>query len=97
MRLVEVRSAYGVQTGRPKMDQKEFADILRVGHEAYRRWERGETQPNLETLANIRKITNIPLDWLICGIEEKPAGKPVQRPRLVERQHQAGAPRLRAP
>lgn len=78
-RLVEVRKAFGVRTGRPDLDQKQFAEILVIGDEAYRRYERGETEPKLSTLVKIRQTTGVPLDWLIAGIEEAPA-KPAKQP-----------------
>lgn len=67
------REAYGVRTGRPELDAKEFAEIVGVEAETYRRYERGETQPKLSTLVKIKKVTGQSLDWLITGADEKPA------------------------
>jgi transcriptional regulator with XRE-family HTH domain len=72
-RLIQVRESFGVRTGRPDLDQKQFAAILIIGDEAYRRYERGETEPKLSTLAKLRHLTGVPLDWLIAGIEERPS------------------------
>lgn len=81
-RLAQVRVSFGVSTGRPDLDQKQFAAILRIGDEAYRRYERGETEPKLSTLVAIRELTGTPLDWLIAGIEETPQPKTPARPAL---------------
>lgn len=85
-RLIQVRKAFGIRNGDPKLDQKQFAAILGVGDEAYRRYERGETEPKLATLVKIRRLTLTPLDWLLCGIEEKDrAASPAFK--LVNREH----------
>ena len=87
LRLVETRRAFGIRTGRPELDQKDFAAALGVEGETYRRYERGETEPKLATLARIREVTGTPLDWLICGIEDKArAAKPPLR--VVDKKHQ---------
>lgn len=83
-RLIQSREAYGTRTGRPDLDQKEFAEIVGIEAETYRRYERGETEPKLSTLVKIKRITGVPLDWLITGIEEKsarPALKVIERSR----------------
>lgn len=46
---------------------KEIADALDLEVETYRRYERGETDPNLATLLKIRKLTDTSLDKLISG------------------------------
>jgi transcriptional regulator with XRE-family HTH domain len=51
------------QDGEP--DMGEFARMLSVEGETYRRWERSETEPNIATLNRIRKITGCDLNWLI--------------------------------
>lgn len=79
------REAYGVRTGRPDLDAGEFAQIIGVEAETYRRYERGETQPKLSTLITIKRVTGQSLDWLITGTDEKaarPALKVVERSRV---------------
>ena len=67
-RLEETRVSYGMLTSRPEFSKGEFAQMLGLGEEAYRRYERGESYPNVETLRKIREITGITLDYLVCGI-----------------------------
>lgn len=66
-RLEELRFAHGKTLGLPEITQAEFADMFGVQGETYGRWERGETEPSLEILRRIRKITRISLDYLITG------------------------------
>jgi transcriptional regulator with XRE-family HTH domain len=83
-RLIQNREAYGTRTGRPDLDAGEFAEIVGLEAETYRRYERGETEPKLATLVKIKRVTGVPLDWLITGTEEKsarPALKVVERSR----------------
>lgn len=69
-RLIQVRESFGVSTSQPGINQEEFADLLGVGSEAYRRYERGETQPKLNTLVRLRRLTGTSLDWLLTGASE---------------------------
>lgn len=62
-------------TGRPDLEKGAFAKLLRLEAQTYRRYEIGDTEPNLETLKRIRELTNISLDTLICG-----DGSSVQEP-----------------
>lgn len=39
--------------------------------QTYRRWELGETEPNLDALVKIRRLTQISLDTLITGEKSK--------------------------
>lgn len=67
-RLIAVREAYGEATRRKDMDQKGYARIIGFGdgqEETYRRYERGETEPSLRTLAEIHKVTGADLNDLI--------------------------------
>lgn len=66
-RLMAVRKMYGLQTGRPDLDKKEFAALLPKEAQTYRRYELGETEPNLATLARIRDLTGVSLNYLIAG------------------------------
>lgn len=62
-----------MKTGRPTMDAGEFAEIIGLEAETYRRYERGETEPKISTLRKIKEITGGSLDWLIAGPKEKSA------------------------
>lgn len=73
-RLIRVREAFATATNRPDMGQKEFARLLGFGdgqEETYRRYERGETEPPIRTLAEIRRVTGTSLDMLITGEGDK--------------------------
>lgn len=66
-RLEELRFAHGKQINLPDISQHYFADLIGVQGETYGRWERGETEPSLEALQRIRRITRASLDYLISG------------------------------
>lgn len=51
------------QDGEP--DMGEFAKMVGVEGETYRRYERSETEPSIATLHRIRKATGCDLNWLI--------------------------------
>ena len=71
-RLRALRKAIALQKGlKPhQYTQAMMGESLGLLDETYRRYERGEAQPTLETLADIRRVTGISLDLLIAG--EKP-------------------------
>ena len=48
-------------------DKGQFAKDLGLEAETYRRYERGETQPNIDTLLRIREETGVSLDALLAG------------------------------
>lgn len=52
---------------RTGLSQDEFATALGLKAETYRRYERGETEPNIMTLARIRRLTKINLNYLVAG------------------------------
>lgn len=60
-RLAAIREAAGYDT------QTEFATLLKMSVQRYSRYERGETEPNLETLQEIQRITGVSLDFLVGG------------------------------
>lgn len=84
-RLRDIRKGYGTLHKRQsKYTAKDFAGELGIEDETYRSYERGETQPPIETLAKIKHVTKASLDWLICGdqVEEsRQQTKDIQRPR----------------
>ena len=49
------------------LDQKDFAAKIGLQAETYRRYERGETEPNFTTLARLRAETGASLDLIITG------------------------------
>lgn len=67
-RLEASRRYHGRRSGRPRLKAKVFADELGVNPWRYRRWERGEIEPPLSVLKEIRRVTGLSLDWLICDL-----------------------------
>lgn len=78
-RLIKVRELYGQQTGRPDLDKGEFAALLGKQAQTYRRYELGETEPNITTLVKIRELTGVSLNYLVCGQPD------VKRVRVIPR------------
>lgn len=73
-RLRAVRITAGFETA------DAFAEVLGIEAARYRRWERAEVEPNIESFQQIANITGYSLDWLIAGHGERirrpvPAGK----------------------
>ena len=66
-RLVALRLSYAQSSGNPSMSASEFARLLDVGSETYRKYERGETEPPLIVLTRIHSLTGVSLDHLIAG------------------------------
>ena len=57
------------------MTQKELADQLFVTAQAVSRWEKGDVEPSLRTIAELAKIFEVPSD-VILGIDEPEANEP---------------------
>ena len=54
-----------------EMTQQQLAEKLIVTPQAVSRWEKGETEPDADTLIKIAEIFNISLDELISGEAHK--------------------------
>ncbi len=52
---------------RTGLSMEDFATAVGLKAETYRRYERGETEPNVQTLTKIRQKTGINLNFLIAG------------------------------
>lgn len=52
---------------RTGLSMEDFATAVGLKAETYRRYERGETEPNLQTLSKIRRLTKINLNFLVAG------------------------------
>lgn len=52
------------------VNQKEVADYLQLTRQAYSRYERGEREPDFETLKKLAKYFNVSIDYLL-GINEE--------------------------
>ena len=48
-------------------DAATFARAIGIEPPAYRKWERGQSEPALAHLAIIQELTRCSLDWLITG------------------------------
>ena len=66
-RLTALREAYGREIGKPDLSMKDFAQLLGLQEETYRRYERAETEPSLKTLSAIRRVTGVSLNSLVAG------------------------------
>ncbi len=53
------------------MTQQELADLLCVSRQTISSWEKGRTQPDLESLAQIAEIFHVSMDDLILGLQKK--------------------------
>lgn len=82
-RLRAVRIARGYQTA------EDMARALKIEGPRYRSWERGGSIPHLDLLEDLRKLTDVSLDFLLLGIADSPprekegdgAGEPEEPPR----------------
>ena len=59
-RLVMARKETG-------MTQSAVAEKLNVSFQAVSLWERGETAPDIDKLADIASLYQVSLDWLLTG------------------------------
>ena len=66
-RLRALRQSYGMSIGSPTLTAGEFAKLLDLEGETYRRYERGETEPALRVLSRIRELTGVSLNSLVAG------------------------------
>ena len=61
--------------------------------ETYRRYERGETEPDIALLNRIHEVTGVDLNWLIAGQEPRTAhrGRAYQTINNISRRHPANS------
>lgn len=62
-KIAELRKKHG-------MTQAELGDALNVTYQAVSKWERGESQPDFETMSKIAKLFNVPLGHFAGGENE---------------------------
>ena len=62
IRIKELRKEQG-------FTQKQLADKLQVSNSAVCDWERGRTQPDLETLVAIARLFGVSVDYLLGNAE----------------------------
>jgi transcriptional regulator with XRE-family HTH domain len=48
-----------------KMTQQQLADKLHISQRAYAHYEKGEAEPNIETLLRLAELFNVSLDYLM--------------------------------
>jgi transcriptional regulator with XRE-family HTH domain len=60
-RLRVARLASGYDTA------ESFAKVLKITAPAYRKYERGETFPDIQMLRDVANITGFTLDWMLAG------------------------------
>lgn len=66
-------------------NQKDFAALLGLRDETYRRYERGETEPNFATLEKLRQATGVSLNFIITGeVENARDRTAVKRPSAAK-------------
>ena len=63
------------------MTQAELGDALNVTYQAVSKWERGESQPDFDTISRISKLFQVPISYFEDGGEE-----------LAEQPHESPAP-----
>lgn len=56
-RLKELRQKKG-------LTQQEIADLVHVNRVTYTNWEKGNREPNFETLLKLADLFEVSLDWL---------------------------------
>ena len=61
------------------MTQDELAEELNVTRQALSNWERGKTEPDIETLTKIAEILDVSVEELIYGEEREEEHKTVVR------------------
>lgn len=66
-RLAATRRGFGQRTARPGLTAQDFAAVLGLEPERYRKYERGEREPPLWVLQRITQITGVSLDHLVGG------------------------------
>jgi transcriptional regulator with XRE-family HTH domain len=66
-RLRATRRAYGGMVDEPELSARQFAMLLGIQPERYRRYERAELEPPLSVLVALRRMTGVSLDKLIAG------------------------------
>jgi transcriptional regulator with XRE-family HTH domain len=66
-RLAVARESYAQRVGQPGMTAGEFAKLLGLDAERYRKYERGEREPPFWVLAKIASLTGFGPDFLILG------------------------------
>jgi len=57
-RLIALRQAFGASIGKPRLTQREFAEMLNLQAETYGRYERAETEPNVLLLTRPTECLN---------------------------------------
>ena len=62
------------------MTQAELGDALSVTYQAVSKWERGESQPDFDTISRISKLFQVPITYFEDGGEEQAFEQPPETP-----------------
>ena len=54
-----------------RLNQTELANLLKVSNGSISKWERGDRQPDYETLENIADTFNVTIDYLLGRSDSK--------------------------
>lgn len=49
--------------------QVQLADYLKISQPAYSKYEKGDTEPNCETLIKLSRLYNVSIDYIVLGSE----------------------------
>ena len=47
--------------------QMQLADYLNISQPAYSKYEKGDTEPNCETLIKLSRLYNVSIDYIVLG------------------------------
>ena len=64
MRLKELRTEKGAT-------QKEVAEVIFCSPLVYSRYERGEREPDIDTLCKLADYFNVTVDYIVCRTDKK--------------------------
>lgn len=64
MRLKELRAEKGAT-------QKEVAEVIFCSPLVYSRYERGEREPDIDTLCKLADYFNVTVDYIVCRTDKK--------------------------
>ncbi|WP_370636108.1 helix-turn-helix domain-containing protein [Lactobacillus sp. S2-2] len=54
-----------------KMSQGMLSSKLNISRQSISKWERGDSEPSLDTILNLTTIFNVDLDFLLLGKENQ--------------------------
>ncbi|HAX77443.1 MAG TPA: transcriptional regulator [Cyanobacteria bacterium UBA11372] len=79
-KLIEI-----VKRARGEMSQRAFGKLLGVSATAVQLWEKGQTIPDTENLAQIAVRAGFTMEELLCYLEGKPLPEPVDLNEMLKK------------